>query len=104
MDEAGRNTKTAAVGSGLGIVIKPHHQILELILGLFADFLLCPLASQSLLDAHLSARLQIVRVTLHFLDDVFRLNFALEATQGALDGLAFLQSNFSQPKSPPNPA
>jgi hypothetical protein len=43
-------------------------------------------------------------MTLDFLNDVFRLNFALEATQGALNGLAFLQSDFCQTKSPPNPA
>lgn len=73
-----------------------------LILGFLANFLLCPLASQSLLYAKLGARLQIVGMTLDFLNDVFRLNFALEATQGALNGLAFLQSNFCQTKSPPN--
>ncbi len=68
----------------------------KLILGLFANLLLCPLTSQSLLYAELGAWLQIVGMTLDFLDDVFRLNFALEATQGALNGLAFLQSNFCQ--------
>ena len=75
-----------------------------LIFGLFANFLLCPLTSQSLLYAELRARLQIVGMTLHFLNDVFRLNFALEATKSALNGLALLQSDFSQTKSPPNPA
>jgi hypothetical protein len=34
-------------------------------------------------SAHLT-RLQAVGVTLHFLNDVFRLNLALEATQGIL--------------------
>jgi hypothetical protein len=43
-------------------------------------------------------------VTLHFLDDVVRLDLALEATQGALNRFALLQSNFSQPVSPPNSA
>ena len=75
-----------------------------LFLGLFANLLLRPLTSQSLLYAELGARLQIVGVTFYFLNDVFRLNFALEPTQGALNGLAFLQSNFCQTKSPPNPA
>jgi len=84
------------IGSGPGLD--------RLLLGLFANLLLCPLTSQSLLYAELGARLQIVGVTLHFLNDVFRLNFALEATQGALNRLAFLQSNFCQTKSPPNPA
>ena len=73
-----------------------------LILGLFTNLLLRPLPGQGLLDAHLRARLQIVGVALDLLDDVFRLNFALEATQGALNALALLQSNFSQPNSPPN--
>jgi hypothetical protein len=77
---------------------------MQLVFGFFANLLLRPLAGQRLLYAELGARLQIVGVTLHFLNDVFRLNFALEATQGALNGLAFLQSDFSQPKSPPNPA
>jgi len=76
----------------------------SLIFGLFANLLLCPLTGQSLLHAELGARLQIVGMTLDFLNDVFRLNFALEATQGAFNGLALLQSNFSQTKSPPNPA
>jgi len=76
----------------------------KLLFGLFANLLLCPLASQSLLYAELGAWLQIVGMTLDFLNDVFRLNFALEATQGALNGLAFLQSDFCQTKSPPNPA
>jgi hypothetical protein len=77
---------------------------MQLVFGFFANLLLRPLAGQRLLNAKLGARLQIVGVTLHFLDDVFRLNFALEATQGALNGLALLQSDLSQPKSPPNSA
>ena len=91
----GENTRAAAGRQRPG---------LKLILGLFANLLLCPLASQRLLYAELGARLQIVGVTLYFLNDVFRLNFALEPTQGALNGLAFLQSNFCQTKSPPNSA
>jgi hypothetical protein len=43
-------------------------------------------------------------MTLYFFNDVFRLNFALEAAKSALDGLALLQPNFCQTKSPPNPA
>ena len=39
-------------------------------------------------------------MTLHFLNDVFRLNFALEPTQGILQRLAFLQSNFCQTHHP----
>lgn len=74
----------------------------RLIPGLFANFLLCPLTSQSLLHAHLRAWLQIIGVTLYFLNDVFRLNLALESAKGALNGLAFLQPNFCQLESPPN--
>src|SRR5207245_7725523 len=40
------------------------------------------LSRQSLLQSPLLARLQVVRMTLHFLNDVFRLNLALEPTQG----------------------
>jgi len=54
------------------------------------------LSRQSLLHPPLLARLQVVGVTLHFLNDVFRLNLALESTQGILQRLALLQSNFSQ--------
>jgi hypothetical protein len=75
-----------------------------LIFGLFANLLLCPLTSQSLLYAELCAGLQIVGMTLDFLNDIFRLNFALKAAKSALDGLALLQSDFCQTKSPPNPA
>jgi hypothetical protein len=35
-------------------------------------------------------------------NDVFRLNLALEPTQGVLDRLTLLQSNFCQNSSPPN--
>jgi hypothetical protein len=35
-------------------------------------------------------------VTLHFLNNVFRLNLALEPAQGILNRLTFLQSNFCQ--------
>jgi hypothetical protein len=38
---------------------------------------------------------------LYFFEDVLGLNLALEPPQGILDGLALLQSNFSQSCSPP---
>jgi hypothetical protein len=66
---------------------------LRLIL-LFADFFPGTLSGQGLLHPALLARLQIVGVTLHFLNDVFGLNLALETAQGVLQGLALLQSNF----------
>ena len=61
---------------------------------LFADFFSGTLARQGLLHPAFLARLQIVGVTLHFLNDVFGLNLALETAQGVLQGLALLQSNF----------
>src|SRR6266581_4941314 len=42
------------------------------------------LSRQSLLQSALLTRLQVVGVTLHFLNDVFRLNLALEPTEGIL--------------------
>src|SRR5262249_41640436 len=58
------------------------------------------LSRQSLLQSPPLARLQVVGVTLHFLNDVFGLNLALEATQGILQRLTFLQSNFCQADHP----
>src|SRR6266446_8672751 len=58
------------------------------------------LSRQSLLHPTLLARLQVVGVTLHFLNDFFRLNFALEPTQGVLQRFALLQSNFCQTHHP----
>jgi hypothetical protein len=49
---------------------------------LFPSFLATALARQSFLRALLFAGLQVVGVTLHFLDDVFLLHLALEAPQG----------------------
>jgi hypothetical protein len=45
---------------------------------LFASLLTIPLARQSCLDAALFARLQVVGMTLDFLDDVFLLNLPLK--------------------------
>ena len=47
---------------------------------LFAGTLAC----QCLFDALLLARFQVIGVTLYFLNDVFRLNLALEAAKGIL--------------------
>jgi hypothetical protein len=54
------------------------------------------LSRQSLLQSPLLARLQVVRVTLHCPNNVLGLNFALEPTEGILQRLALLQSNFRQ--------
>jgi hypothetical protein len=58
------------------------------------------LSRQSLLESALLARLQVVRVTLHFLNNVFRLNLALEPTKRVLQGLALLQSNLCHTHHP----
>jgi hypothetical protein len=52
------------------------------------------LPRQSLFHAALFSRFQVVGVTLHFFDDVFRLNLTFESTERVLQGLALLQSNF----------
>ena len=70
---------------------------LELIL-LLTDLLAIALARQRLFHALLFTGLQIKRVTLDFLDNVFSLHLALEAPQGILKGFAFLYSNLCQEK------
>jgi hypothetical protein len=52
---------------------------------LFPHLLSGTLLRQSLFHPALRARLQIVGVALDLLDDVFRLNLALETTEGAFD-------------------
>jgi hypothetical protein len=51
---------------------------------LFAILFSGTLSSQGLLDSALRAGLQIEGVALHFLNDVFRLNLALEATKSVI--------------------
>ena len=60
------------------------------------NLLAIALACKSFLDAALFAGLQIKRVALNFLDNIFRLHLALETAQGVLKGFAFLDSNFCQ--------
>jgi len=69
---------------------------------LFTSFLAIPLARQSCFDATLLTGLQVVGVTLDFLDDVLLLNLALEPAQRILERLAFLNTNLSQKNPPPN--
>jgi hypothetical protein len=68
---------------------------------LFTDFFAITLASQRFLHALLLTRLQIKRVTLDFLDNVFGLHLALKPPQGILKGFAFLYSNLCQKNTPP---
>jgi hypothetical protein len=63
---------------------------------IFSRLFSCSLACQSLFHTLLLARLQVIGMTLHFFDDVFRLNLTFEATKGVLQRLALLQSNFCQ--------
>ncbi len=63
---------------------------------LFTGLLAVTFPRQGLLYALLFTWFQVERVPLHFLDDVFRLHFALETTESILERLAFLNTNFSQ--------
>jgi hypothetical protein len=64
---------------------------------LFLPYLLpVTLARQCFLHALLFARLQVKRMTLHFLDDVLCLHLPLEAAQGILKRFTFLNTNFCQ--------
>lgn len=68
-----------------------------------ANFLAAALAGKCLFDALLFTRLQVEGMLLHFLDDVFLLNFPLETPQGILDGLTVLNANFGHSKHPQSP-
>jgi hypothetical protein len=67
-----------------------------LLFGLSANLFARALSRQGLLHSALRPWLQVEGVALYFLDDVFRLHFALEPPQCVFYRLAFLQSNFSQ--------
>ena len=60
------------------------------------------LAGESLLESFLFARFQIEGVFLDFLNDVFLLDFSLEATESVLNRLTLLNSYFSHVYTPPN--
>ena len=63
---------------------------------LFARFLTTALACECFFHAFLLAGLKVKRVTFHFLDNVLLLYLSLEAAKCILEGLALLQSDFSQ--------
>ncbi len=63
---------------------------------LFSYLLPIALARQRFFYAFLLTWLQVERMAFDFLDDVFRLNFSLEATQGVLKGFPLLNSNLCQ--------
>jgi hypothetical protein len=72
-------------------------QGMELVLFL-ADLLAITFASERFFYTLLLAWLQIKRVALNFLDNVFGLHLTLKASQGILKGFAFLYSNLCQEK------
>ena len=76
--------------------------VLKLVL-LFASLLAIPLARQSCLDATLLTGLQVVGVTLDFLDDVLLLYLPLKPAQRIFERLALLNANLCQKIPPPNP-
>ena len=63
---------------------------------LFTSLLAIPLARQGRLHTALLTWLQVVGVTLHFLDDVLLLHFPLESPQRVFQRFAFLYTNFCQ--------
>ena len=69
-----------------------------------ASFLAIALAGQSGFHAALFTRLEVVGVTLDFLDDVLLLDLPFEAAQCILERLAFLYTNFCQKLSTSKPA
>ena len=70
---------------------------------LVASLLPGPFASQGFFHSPLFSRFQVVRVFLDFLDDVFLLDLALEATQRVFEGFSLLKSHFSQTSNTPVP-
>jgi hypothetical protein len=67
----------------------------------FSSFFPITLSCESLLDALLFPRLHEEGMALHFFDDVFLLDFALESPKCIFNTLTFLQSNFSHSRTPP---
>ena len=59
-------------------------------IAVLADLFLGPLARQGLLHTLFLARLQVIRVALYFLDNVFRLDFTFKPAQRVFQRLAFL--------------
>ena len=71
---------------------------------LLASLLTIALTRQSGLHAALLTRLEIVGVTLDFLDDVLLLDLPFKAAQRIFERLAFLYTNFCQELSTSKPA
>jgi hypothetical protein len=77
-------------------------RIREFLILFLTSLLTVPLARQRCFDAALLTGLQVVGVTLYFLNDVLLLYLALEPAQRILERLAFLNANLSQTNPPPN--
>ena len=71
---------------------------------LLTDLLAVALAGECFFDPLLLTWLQVKRVTLHFLDNVFGLHLALKTSQRIFKGLAFLDTNFCQGEYTSKPA
>ena len=82
--------------AGGGHIVLSHPRIwLELIL-FFPNLLAIALPRERFFYSLLLAWFQVEGVALHFLDDVFRLHFALKTPQCILKGFAFLDTYFCQ--------
>jgi hypothetical protein len=68
----------------------------EALVLLFTSLLAAALSRQCFLQSSLFTRLQVVGVTLYFLNDVLLLHLPLEAAQRILEGLTLLKTNFRQ--------
>jgi hypothetical protein len=74
-----------------------------LLLVLFlACFLAAALAGERFFYALSLARLQVKRVTFHFLNNVLCLYLSLEPSQSIFEGFTLLKSNFCQRTTPPH--
>ena len=73
----------------------PSCVLMRLVL-LFTNLLAVALAGKRLLDALLFTWLQVERMTLDFLDDVFGLNLTLETTERVFERFAFLNTDLCQ--------
>ena len=65
---------------------------------LLTYLLTVPFAGKRFFDALLLAGFQVKRMTLDLFNNVFGLDFALEAAQGIFEGFAFLYANLCQGK------
>ena len=93
---------TTEIAGAPQLTIKVQQTSFKLV-GLFTSLLAIPLACQRRLHATLFTGLQIVGVTLHFLDNVLLLNLPLKPAQRIFERLAFLYANLCQGIPPPNP-